>query len=101
MNAAPFDDVLNIWLMTTDESLPVDGSHGLSRTALLAHALAGRGHVVTWWASSFDPRTHQHWPRLRRLTWTWACLGREAGEYAFFKARGTAVDLWPVCGMTA
>lgn len=50
---------MRIWLVTIGEPLPVDGKDvRLYRAGILAQMLAGRGHNVTWWTSSFD-HTHK------------------------------------------
>ncbi len=52
---------MRIWLVTTGEPLPVDGSHvRLFRTGLLAEALAQRGHAVTWWTAAFNHSQKKH-----------------------------------------
>lgn len=45
---------MNIWLIQTGESLPLNGNTSKMRTALLADKLTRRGHKVLWWASAFD-----------------------------------------------
>lgn len=45
---------MNIWLIQTGEDIPFDEDIRKLRTAVLAEELAGRGHQVTWWASSFS-----------------------------------------------
>lgn len=46
---------LKIWLIQPGEPLPFeDGSPRLMRTGIIAKALADRGHVVTWFASTFS-----------------------------------------------
>lgn len=48
------DQPLDIWLLQTGEQLPVESESRRLRTRLLADELAGRGHRVTWWASTFN-----------------------------------------------
>jgi len=45
---------MNIWLVQTGESIPLDGNVRKIRTAVLADELTRRGHTVLWWASAFD-----------------------------------------------
>lgn len=46
---------MRVWLVTVGEPLPCDpGTPRLLRTGILAKVLAGRGHAVTWWTSTFD-----------------------------------------------
>lgn len=54
-----------IWLITVGEPLPAIDSNNprLLRTGTLARKLAGRGHVVTWWTSTFD-----HYAKTHRAT---------------------------------
>ncbi len=54
---------MNIWLVTIGEPVPVgDGSKDrLHRTGYFARFLAGHGHRVTWWTSTFDHFRKKHW----------------------------------------
>lgn len=46
---------LRIWVVRDMEPLPTDeGDRRLMRCAMLCNALAGRGHEVVWFTSSFD-----------------------------------------------
>ena len=45
---------MRVWLLQTGEILPLEAGGRRMRTALLADALAARGHDVTWWCSAFD-----------------------------------------------
>src|SRR5438874_2022286 len=45
---------MRVWLLQTGEILPLEAGDRRMRTALLADALAARGHDVTWWCSAFD-----------------------------------------------
>ena len=45
---------LRIWLLREGEPLPGDQRPRLMRTGLLAEWLAGKGHEVTWWCSTFN-----------------------------------------------
>lgn len=45
---------MRVWLLQTGEILPLNAGARRMRTALLADALASRGHQVTWWCSAFD-----------------------------------------------
>ena len=45
---------MKIWLVKISERVPVDSTVRKSRTAMLADCLAGRGHEVLWWGSTFD-----------------------------------------------
>jgi glycosyltransferase involved in cell wall biosynthesis len=46
---------MRIWLLTIGEPLPTDSDDvRLLRTGQLAILLAGRGHEVVWWSSTFD-----------------------------------------------
>lgn len=45
---------MNIWLLQTGESLPIENGIHKMRTAVLADKLVERGHNVLWWASAFD-----------------------------------------------
>ncbi|MEK7403985.1 MAG: glycosyltransferase family 4 protein [Acidobacteriota bacterium] len=45
---------MRVWLLKISEPLPLDSAVNKGRTAMLAGALAARGHEVTWWISSFD-----------------------------------------------
>lgn len=46
---------MNIWLVRDLEPIPTDpGDRRLMRAGMLAQALARRGHLVTWFTSSFD-----------------------------------------------
>jgi glycosyltransferase involved in cell wall biosynthesis len=46
---------VNVWVVKTSEMLATDNGNGrLLRSGLVAHLLDGRGHVVTWWMSTFD-----------------------------------------------
>ena len=58
---------MKIWLLKAGEPLPIEGSNvRLYRTGMLAEALAGRGHHVTWWTSTVDHVTKRH--RFARTT---------------------------------
>jgi len=46
---------MNVWLIKDGENLPIQPDARRMRTWMLAEALAGQGHQVTWWAS-----THSH-----------------------------------------
>jgi hypothetical protein len=47
--------LLNIWLIRDLEPIPSDpGDRRLMRAGMLAQALARRGHLTTWFTSSFD-----------------------------------------------
>ena len=46
---------MNVWLIKDGENLPLQPDARKMRTWMLAEALAGQGHQVTWWAS-----THSH-----------------------------------------
>ncbi|HEX9707188.1 MAG TPA: glycosyltransferase family 4 protein [Steroidobacteraceae bacterium] len=46
---------MNVWLIKDGENLPLQPDARRMRTWMLAEALAGQGHRVTWWAS-----THSH-----------------------------------------
>lgn len=46
---------MKIWLITVGEPSPIESSgNRLLRTGILAKILSKRGHVVTWWDSTFD-----------------------------------------------
>lgn len=45
---------LRVWLLREGEPLPGDARPRLMRTGLLAEWLAGKGHEVTWWCSTFN-----------------------------------------------
>ena len=46
---------MKIWVVKTSEMLATDsGSGRVLRSGIVAHMLAGRGHDVTWWMSTFD-----------------------------------------------
>ncbi len=51
---------MKIWCITIGEPLPIDGSERLLRTGMLVQRLIDRGHVVTWWTSTFDHVRKQH-----------------------------------------
>ena len=54
---------MRIWLVTIGEPVPV-GQGALDRqlrTTYLARLLAGHGHQVTWWTSTFDHFRKEHW----------------------------------------
>ena len=52
---------MRVWLMTVGEPLPTDpGCDRLLRTGLLAETLAGNGHEVVWWTSTFDHIRKRH-----------------------------------------
>lgn len=54
---------MRFWLIQRAEPVPTDGpSVRLMRTGLLARTLAGRGHDVVWWSSTFD-----HYRKLHRF----------------------------------
>ncbi len=54
---------MNIWLVTIGEPVPVRPGLGdrLHRTGFFARFLAGRGHRVVWWTSTFDHFRKEHW----------------------------------------
>jgi len=61
---------LNIWLVTIGEPVPLeaDGRDRLHRTGYFARFLAGHGHEVTWWTSTFDHfRKIHHFEEDREL----------------------------------
>lgn len=60
---------MKIWLVTVGEPLPIDGSGTrLYRSGIMAEILAGRGHQVVWWTSTFHHWRKQHcFPRDTRL----------------------------------
>lgn len=43
-----------IWVLKDGEHLPVQADLRKMRTGMLADALAGRGHSVVWWSSTFS-----------------------------------------------
>lgn len=44
-----------IWMVTVGEPVPFDeGGQRLMRTGLLSEYLAGQGHEILWWTSTFD-----------------------------------------------
>ncbi|MEK6744527.1 MAG: glycosyltransferase [Nitrospirota bacterium] len=45
---------LTVWLLQIGEPLPLQAGARKMRTALVADALAARGHRVVWWTSAFD-----------------------------------------------
>ena len=45
---------MNIWLLQTGETLPINQGARKMRTAILADKLVDRGHSVLWWASAFE-----------------------------------------------
>lgn len=50
--------MMNVWLITVGEPLPIDaGDVRIMRTGLLAKELDRQGHRVCWWTSTFD---HMH-----------------------------------------
>ncbi len=51
---------MRIWLVTTGEPLPTDEGARLMRHGILAEQLAGHGHEVLWWNSTFDHQRKQH-----------------------------------------
>lgn len=52
---------LNIWLVTVGEPLPgYSTGDRLWRCGFLARLLADRGHMVTWWTSTFDHFNKRH-----------------------------------------
>ena len=52
---------MRVWLVTTGEPLPSDGSNcRLLRTGLIAEMLSRRGHTVVWWTSAFDHSHKRH-----------------------------------------
>jgi glycosyltransferase involved in cell wall biosynthesis len=58
---------MRIWLVQTGEEMPSDGAGTrLLRTCLLAGELAGRGHEVTYWNSTFNHQKKLQ--RYRRTT---------------------------------
>jgi len=46
---------MNVWLLKDGENLPIQPDARRMRTWMLAEALVGQGHQVTWWTS-----THSH-----------------------------------------
>lgn len=54
---------MHVWLVTVGEPLPIgEGARQrLQRTGHLARILAGRGHTVVWWTSTFDHYRRQHY----------------------------------------
>ena len=59
------------WLITVGELLPVDDQNvRLFRTGLLAKSLAGHGHSVVWWTSTFDHFNKRHYrDKDTEITW--------------------------------
>jgi glycosyltransferase involved in cell wall biosynthesis len=56
---------VKVWLVKSGEPLPTGGpAVRLFKTGLLAKALAGRGHEITWWTTSFDHFSKRHVPEL-------------------------------------
>jgi len=52
---------MQIWVITVGEPLPrYSGEDRQLRSGYLAWLLAGRGHQVTWWTSSFDHYHRRH-----------------------------------------
>lgn len=52
---------MRVWLVTTGEPLPSDGTNcRLLRTGLIAEVLSSRGHTVVWWTSAFDHSHKRH-----------------------------------------
>ena len=45
---------MRTWLVTIGEPLPLTPDVQRMRSAMLAETLLSRGHLVTWWASTFD-----------------------------------------------
>lgn len=48
---------MNIWVIKDGEVLPLESGASTMRTGMLADELVGRGHTVTWWASTFCHQT--------------------------------------------
>lgn len=45
---------MNIWTIKEGEPLPIEGSSGrIMRCGIVSAMLAGRGHTVTWWSSTY------------------------------------------------
>jgi glycosyltransferase involved in cell wall biosynthesis len=56
---------VKIWVVQPGEPLPFDaGVPRLLRSGIVASALAGRGHEVTWWASAYNQQTAAYRGRL-------------------------------------
>lgn len=60
---------MKIWLVTVGEPLPIDSpGTRLYRVGIMAEMLAGQGHQVVWWTSTFHHWRKQHrFPKDTRL----------------------------------
>lgn len=55
------EHLLRIWLIEEGEDLPLQENIRLMRTGMLARYLSERGHIVTWWASTYRHGTKQYY----------------------------------------
>lgn len=56
---------MRVWIVKTGEPLPLDDNVRPVRAAALSAVLAGRGHDVTYWASTFDHQQKRHIDRAQ------------------------------------
>ena len=81
---------MRVWLITIGEPVPIGDEAGarIMRAGLLAHHLAGRGHDVTWWTSTFD-----HTRKVHRFAEDRSVRVGDGLEIRLLKGRGYARNI--------
>ena len=74
---------MDVWLVKTGESLPIDRGQRLFRMGMLAQSLVERGHSVVWWTSTFD-----HINKVQRATEDCVHLIEAAYEIRMLRSPG-------------